>query len=69
MIVMGTWTTVIGFFTTSCLFSIFSASLGPTLTECTYLVAGSDLFTFAYGYLLVAMGLGCSIGPPIAGRF
>ena len=68
MIVMGIWTTVIGFFITTSIFSIFSASLGPVLAECTYIVCGSDLFTFGYGYVLVAMGLGSMIGPPIAGK-
>ena len=67
MILMGTWTTVVGFFITSVIFAIFSASLGPILTECAFIICGSELFTFAYGYIMVAMGIGCVVGPPIAG--
>ncbi len=68
MILLGAWTTPSGFFTMGCIFALFSASLGPILTECAYMICGSDLFTFAYGYIQVANGLGNIIGPPAAGR-
>ncbi len=69
MILMGIWKTVEGFFITSLMFATFSASLGPILTECAYIICGSDLFAFAYGYIMVANGLGCVIGPPISGWY
>ncbi len=69
MILLGAWTTPAGFFTMGCIFALFSASLGPILTECAYMICGSDLFTFAYGYIQVANGLGNIIGPPAAGRY
>ena len=33
------------------------------------LVTGPKLFNFAYGYVLVMMGLGWTVGAPAAGRF
>ena len=52
----------------TCVFGFFDSALGGPLAECACLIVGTGLFNFAYGYLLVTMGIGWLVGPPAAGK-
>ena len=53
----------------TCGFGFFHTAFGPIIVECAILVTGPKLFNFAYGYVLVMMGLGWTVGAPAAGGF
>ena len=61
------WTSPVGMLVCSCVHGFCSSALGPTLAESGYLITGV-LFNFAYGYMLVSMGIGWLAGAPIAGQ-
>ena len=48
-------------------FGVVTAAYGPVLSEVCFRVAKAEHFASAYGWLLVAMGLGSLLGAPIAG--
>ena len=67
-IVMGFWTSAVGMIISTCGFGFFHTAFGPIIAECAILVTGPKLFNFAYGYVLVMMGLGWTVGAPAAGK-
>ena len=66
-ILLAVWTSPAGMVISTCLFGFFHTAFGPTVTECIFLVAGPDLFNFAFGYVLIVMGVGWILGAPAAG--
>ena len=52
----------------TCGFGFFHTAFGPIIAEYAILVTGPKRFNFAYGYVLVMMGLGWTVGTPAAGR-
>ena len=67
-IVMGFWTSAVGMIICTCGFGFFHIAFDPIIAECAILVTGPKLFNFAYGYVLVMMGVGWTVGAPAAGR-
>ena len=64
---LACWTSPVGMLVCSCAHGFCRSALGPTLAESGYLIIGVRLFNFAYGYMLVSMGIGWLVGAPIAG--
>ncbi len=56
-----------GLFTSLGLCGFFGATIGPILAEATCIVAGTKQYNIAFGWLMLATGIGMLIGPPIGG--
>lgn len=50
-------------------FGLCSSTIGPLLPLIITKLMGFDALSDGYGYILVAEGIGSSLGPPIAGNF
>ena len=68
-ILLGTWTSPVGLVISSCVFGFFHTAFGPTGSECIFLVAGPEQFNFAFGYVLIVMGIGWMLRAPAAGKW
>ncbi len=63
----GSLISIPGLFTSLGLCGFFGASIGPILAEATCIVAGTKQYNIAFGWLMLATGIGMLVGPPIGG--
>ncbi len=65
---MAFWTSTVGLFICACVFGFFCASFGPTCCETLFIIVGQKHFNISYGFEMLFMGLGWSLGAPTAGE-
>ena len=51
----------------ACMFGFFQTAMGPTVSECAYILVGPRKFNVALGLVLIIMGVGWILGAPAAG--
>ncbi len=67
MAILVVWTSSTGLIVCSGLFGFLVASFGPTNAEVGVIIATERFFNIAYGYMMVAMGIGWVLGALAAG--
>ncbi len=68
MVILVIWTSTPGLIVSSGLLGFYVASFGPTHAEVGVIIVTKRFFNIAFGYMLVAMGIGWLLGAPAAGK-
>lgn len=68
VITMGFWQSFSGIVVCSCVYGTFSAAYGPLFSEVTYIVCGKERFVIGYGWTMLFMAIGQTLGAPVAGN-
>ena len=66
-VLLAVWTSPLGIIISTCMFGFFQTAMGPTVSECAYLIVGPKKFNTALGFVLTVMGVGWILGAPAAG--
>jgi hypothetical protein len=66
-LIMTVWTSFAGLSVCVMCFGFFSAAFGPVLSEVTMDMLGVEHFNFGYGFLMISMAMGITLGAPTAG--
>ena len=68
-LLMTVWTSFAGLSICVVCFGFFTSAFGPVLSEVTVEILGLQHFNFGYGYLMIAMAIGITVGAPTAGAW
>ena len=68
-LLMTVWTSFAGLSICVVCFGFFTSAFGPVLSEVTVEILGMKHFNFGYGYLMIAMAIGITVGAPTAGAW